>query len=166
MDLKFPLPPIGTPSSRFQTVSSDVSSISSYHSATSHERGSSSTSDHDLISSDSACIHPVFINSDLRPKTGMFSIEEKYPVDRLNPVCMGYFNHIEYEAAMASINAIEAMVRDRSPPSDVNSLSEVSDDTLQHRRSASKSLSWMRVNYRTRLVVAMGKPDGEFVGKC
>jgi hypothetical protein len=111
-------------------------------------------------------MHPIFINSDLNPRNGnFFGFEEEYPVDRLNPVCMGYFNHFEYEAAMASINAIEAMYLNRSSPSDVDTLSEKSEPTLRHRRSTSMSLLRYLVNYRKRIVVTMGKPDRKSVGK-
>ena len=135
MDFKFPLPPI-------RILANPDSPTSSNPYDASDERASSPGSDDSLISSDTACIHPIFINSDLNPKNGsLFSFEEDYPVDRLNPVCMGYFNHFEYEAAMASINAIEAMYLKRSSPSDVDTLSEMSEPTLRHRRSASMLLS-------------------------
>jgi hypothetical protein len=62
-----------------------------------------------VSSDDPASIHPVFIKSDLRPETGIvFEKGPHYPVDRLHPACAGYFNHIEYEAAMESIRQYDS----------------------------------------------------------
>lgn len=142
MDFKFPLPPIETPSPRLHDGSNDMSPVSSDLSTPRDGQTSSSASNNSPIASNPACVHPVFINSDLNPEESrFFDFEEEYPVDRLNPACMGYLNHLEYEAAMASINAIEAMYQNLSPPSDVDTMSEASERTLQNRRSASMSLS-------------------------
>lgn len=84
---------------------------------------------------DPSLIHPVFINSDLSPDARFYNFKELYPVDRLNPVCMGYFNYPEYEAAMSSINAAEAMLRDPEGYEMSRRLS--TRRTLRQRRSTS-----------------------------
>src|SRR5277367_1531181 len=84
---------------------------------------------------DPTLIHPIFINSDLSPDARFYNFKELYPVDRLNPVAMGYFNYPEYEAAMSSINAAEAMLRD---PEGYNMSRRLSARrTLRQRRSNS-----------------------------
>jgi len=84
---------------------------------------------------DPLLIHPVFINSDLTPNARFYNFKELYPVERLNPVCMGYFNYPEYEAAMSSINAAEAMLRDPEGYQLSRRLSTTR--TLRQRRSTS-----------------------------
>jgi hypothetical protein len=87
---------------------------------------------------DSARVHPVFINSDLRPEIGVIcTVGNDYPIDRLNPVCAGYFNHVEYEAAMESIRQVEAMNDMNVGITGFTTLSETPKITLQHRRSTS-----------------------------
>ena len=88
------------------------------------------------VSSAVSILHPVFINSDLDPSCPFtHTCEHDYPIDRLHPACMGYYNHSEYETAMASIRAIEDLYRRSiteaiiTPP--------ISENTLQHRRSQS-----------------------------
>jgi hypothetical protein len=88
-----------------------------------------------IIVTDPSLIHPVFINSDLTPDARFYNFKELYPVDRLNPVCMGYFNYPEYEAAMSSINAAEAMLRDPEGYEMSRRLS--TRRTLRQRRSTS-----------------------------
>jgi len=85
--------------------------------------------------SDPALVHPVFINSDLTPDARFYNFKELYPVERLNPVAMGYFNYPEYEAAMSSINAAEAMLRDPEGYDMSRRLS--TRRTLRQRRSTS-----------------------------
>ena len=85
--------------------------------------------------SDPTLIHPVFINSDLSPDARFYNFKELYPVERLNPVAMGYFNYPEYEAAMSSINAAEAMLRDPEGYDMSRRLS--TRRTLRQRRSTS-----------------------------
>jgi len=60
---------------------------------------------------DPALVHPVFITSGLCLDDRHSALPDiEYPVERLNPVCIGYYNHFEYEAAMDSIRAAEAIV--------------------------------------------------------
>ena len=85
--------------------------------------------------SDPTLIHPVFINSDLTADARFYNFKELYPVERLNPVAMGYFNYPEYEAAMSNINAAEAMLRDPEGYDMSRRLS--TRRTLRQRRSTS-----------------------------
>lgn len=135
MKFQFPLPP----SPRPRTAPADLSPPIVYNG--NDARVSLTAFKNSPMSSDSAHIHPVFINSDLHPNDSGFFSSEEYSADRLHPACMGYFNHHEYEAAMSSINAIEAMYLHRSAITDSDTMSEVSEHTLRDRRSKSNSIS-------------------------
>src|SRR5208282_1892545 len=135
MNFQFPFPPMSTPSPRPRTAPAEFSPSSTGFDR-SEERISPTGFNTSLMSIDPAHVHPVFINSDLHPNdSSFFNSEEEYPTDRFHPACMGYFNHHEYEAAMSSINAIEAMFLRRSAITDSDTMSEVSEHTLRHRRS-------------------------------
>ena len=132
MKFKFPLPPISTPSPPHNSPQhkSDASPNSIDSDELVHFRQNA------IASSDPERTHPAFIGSDLRPENGPFhDCQGEYPVERLNPVCMGYFNNHEYEIAMASIRAAEEIYRNRSHFDDEDTSFE---KTLQHRRSESK----------------------------
>lgn len=132
MKFKFPLPPLSTPSpphsSPQHTSDGPPNSIDSDEPVHSRQEA--------IASTDPARTHPAFIGSDLRPENGPFhDCQGEYPIERLNPICMGYFNNREYEIAMASIRAAEEIYHNRS-------LFDAEDTsfekTLQRRRSESK----------------------------
>jgi len=161
MNFQFPLPPIRTPSPRPRTAPADLSPTSIVYNG-SEKQFSPTPFNRSPMPSDSAHVHPVFINSDLHPNdSNFFSSVEEYPTDRLHPACMGYFNHHEYEAAMSSINAIEAMYLRRSAITDSDTMSEVSENTLRHRRSKSNILSWMRLTIERALSPFWGSRIGD-----
>ena len=142
MDFNFPLPPVFVktiPSREGDLAPEHLSSASSLFNIFHRDRvnGFSDTS---LVSDLSSRSHPVFINSDLDPENRIiYECEEAYPVDRLSPVCMGYFDHMEYEAAMASISAAEEMLNQHQTQSRLADPIDVLEPSLQHRRSTSIS---------------------------
>jgi hypothetical protein len=96
-------------------------------------------SDNFATSNDPARVHPTFIKSDLQPERGPFyPLEGEYPVDRLNPACIGYFNHVEYELAMATIAAAESLCGQNLTPT-ISISPPASENTVQYRRSTSAS---------------------------
>jgi hypothetical protein len=135
LQLKFPLPPPTPPSTNRSIKSNDAFSVpSNPFDASESPRGSDSVPS----TANPAHIHPIFINSDLNEKAKNLHLpSEAYPVDRLNPVCMGYFNHSEYEAAMSSIMVAEAMYQSSSAHAGRESQLLSSEGSLQHRRSIS-----------------------------
>jgi hypothetical protein len=88
------------------------------------------------VANDVSVLHPVFINSDLDPRHYLQDPKiHQYPVDRLHPACIGYYNHSEYEIAMASVRAIEDLYRRSITETPITP--PISENTLQHRRSLS-----------------------------
>jgi hypothetical protein len=139
MEFEFPLPPVTTPSPLPHfSVLDTPSTSSSFSEAFDISRFSVGVLGRNCASNDSARVHPVFIHSDLHPEKGVFygSVHD-YPVDRLNPVCMGYFNHPEFEAAMLSISAAESMFSNGTGYTEIPHDSEIVGDTLQSRRFSS-----------------------------
>ena len=156
MKFKFPLPPLAIPSPPAQNSPKDISLAP--ENLIDSDRDISTSRESAIASRDPARTHPVFINSDLCPEKGPFhQCAEEYPVNRLNPVCMGYFNHPEYEIAMASIRAAEEIYRSRSIDDDVGSFEE----TIQHRRSTSNYRPFNWINSRTRVVFYLAESDRE-----
>lgn len=131
MQFKFPLPP-----ATLSSPSRSLRSIDAFSAPSNPFDTGESSHGHDSApsSGDPARIHPIFINSDLNDKAKILHLPtEAYPADRLNPVCMGYFNHSEYEAAMSSIMVAEAMYQSSTGYAGQRS----SRSSLQHRRSMS-----------------------------
>ena len=158
MEFKFPLPPVTTPSPASgltkqiesnspqanTTTSSEFDHSLDHPSSTSslfnifHTNPAVEVSPEPFSSDHPARVHPVFINSDLHPDHRVVcQSEEEYPVDRLSPICIGYFNHKEYEAAMASIYAAEEMLIQHQRNSELPTPTDVLGDSLQRRRSTS-----------------------------
>ena len=132
MRFTFPIPPDTTPSP-FRSAPSSAGFLTPAYISDRPRRSPQRILTPQPITADPARIHPIFINSDLRLSSkGLYSADEIYPVDRLNPVCMGYFNYRQYEAAMWAITAAETawqspQIKVSTPPS----------ESLQHRRSSS-----------------------------
>jgi hypothetical protein len=146
MEFEFPLPPVVNHSPLPYFSNLDTPSSSSY--SETFDRSRTSVDDLDeLFDDDSARVHPVFIHSDLDPDKGRFydSVHD-YPVDRLNPAAMGYFNHSEFEAAMSSISEAESLF---SGGTGYTELPHESGNTLQSRRFSSSVLITFMANGRT-----------------
>jgi len=178
MEFEFPLPPVITPSplssvaSRLNPKSPEANTSGSPGSSGTIESQSSpaglfnifhtNAADEDIEephSSDlSSTLHPVFINSALHPECRISSeFDEPYPVERLNPVCFGYFNHKEYEASMASILAAEAMLTQKPKSSALPTPTEILADSIQHRRSAGNAPFPAVTDVRTQVVFTLAK---------
>jgi len=178
MEFEFPLPPVLSPSplssvtERLKPKSPEANTAGSPGSSGTIARRSSTAGLFDIFHTKSAgeaikvpnspnlssSLHPVFINSALHPECRISSqFDEPYPVERLNPVCFGYFNHKEYEAAMASILAAEVMLTQKPKSSALPTPTEILADSIQHRRSAGNAPFPTVTDVRTQVVFTLAK---------
>jgi hypothetical protein len=155
MDFKFPLPPSTPAHSIAFSLDSpsfaeglDIVAPLSLRAVNSH---------------DPARNHPVFINSHLHPGDGSAHSAENYPVVRLHPACVGYFNHVEYETAMQSILQAQTMCDNSIGFTDFSTLSKAPKITIQRRRSSS-IVSIFVSNSRARVIQEMAQRRQSFGG--